>query len=537
MNISSYRSTMAIALVSCLAIACGDDTERPGRETPGQTPDGSTGLDGSEHTQDPDGGHDDEDAGTHDHEDAGDAGGPEDGGNTEDPSTEACPANTEGCACTPVPNGVGQGSCNEGMICVNWGMVLYKRTLSKEGNFATCVKPCTEDSQCASPDIPNRQCSSINVGGLLNDDMARPYEGIKKICTDREVKSGEVCGMSRNIESWTKDSKGEDNASITKRQMVGCEGNGSCTPVFGDLNPDESVCMDFCSEDSECGGDTPKCALQFFSPSTQIVRPKVCAVSDNKTGDHCSNLWGKEKRMFINGCSGASSRCLPMPPEIGFRAGGNGSICADVYRPANPEQGDPEIACPAGTTVDNSLPAVFGDNARAFNNICSNNCTSAPENCKPVDGKERACVDYTVLNTPTNPNNPNQPGRNFTLALCASKTVVEPPLEEVVFDVGADNSLVPKDSRDARCLTADMGYTACPEGTSCVFLEMTQAEVPVGACMKTCDTGKRLDPGTGKTVTSTWTAEPLCAEGLRCYSRKVPHRPEMGYCITSTLTE
>lgn len=519
MNISSYRSTMAIALVSCLAIACGDDTDRPGRETPGQTPDGSTGLDGSEPSQDPDGGHDDEDAGTHDHEDAGDAGGPEDGGNTEEPSTEACPANTEGCACTPVPDRLAQGSCKEGMICVDWGAIggYESKDLSQTGPFATCVKPCTEDSQCESPEMEKRVCSSINLAAHLKDDDAQPFEAIKKICTDRAVKSGEVCGMSRNIQSWTKDRKGTPNTSITQRSMVGCEGNGSCIAMFPDKNPDESFCFDFCADKSECGGDTPECAITWFT-SKQLKRRNICGTSVKAKGDLCLDVW--QGRSYIDGCAGESVHCLPMMPEVLAQIGGAaGGVCADFAREARGTE--PAIPCPEGTVEDSTT----------FTSLCSDNCTRAPDSCQAKDdGTPRTCVDWTFLNSLPEG---GQQGSNYKASVCAVKKVVEPPMQRTVMKLGS-GGLEPDGEADPRCYAVEHGFTACPEGTSCIFWGRAQGGL-FGLCQPTCDTGKRLDPATGNTVTTTLAT--ACPEGLMCYGQKVAHRPDLGLCITSTLTE
>lgn len=524
MNIRSYRRTLAIALVSCLAIACGDDDDynpwadagsHPGpNPTDGGGRDGGDGIDGGGR----DGGDAADGSDGGDSTDGGDGSVDEDGG-----SSEFCPPNDEGCPCVPGETNITQGSCNEGLICVDWGQIrgFDAKDLLKAGPFATCVKPCTEDAQCESEEREGRSCASANLGGALKPEAAAIFEPIKKICADKVVKSGENCGLSRNIDSWTQDQSGKPNTSITRRDIVACQGTASCVPMRSDLNPDESICFDYCSENAHCPSDTPACGVSWFT-GDEFARPKICAVTENKPGDFCSYLWNG--RQFINGCSVPNTECTPMPPErftgVFFTEGGKGGICAYYAKEATATQ--PAVACPPGTVEDSTV----------MKNLCSEGCTSAPDNCEPTaDGDPRVCVDYTAFNTDV---------LDLKASLCAAKAELSPPLEATVLRLNEDQTqfiIPPLDG--LRCYKDDFGFTACPDGTNCVFMGPGPDGKPLGICTVTCESGFRLDPSDPTRTATITSGKPKgpCPKGQMCHPNWLNFRPEMGFCITSTLPE
>lgn len=543
MKNSSYSASLAIALVSCLAIACGDNEPPPQdeRSDASVTDDGgNTGDDRGDASVTDDGGSTGDDGGS-----TGD-----DGGSTE--PTKSCLDNTEGCECVPGSTAIEQGSCNEGLVCVSWNALTETpRTQIKEGTFATCVKPCASDDQCHN-ERGNRHCASINLGAPLGTHASEAMQNISKICTDRLVKTGQICGMSRNIDSWVNDTRNEPAKSMTVRTMIGCEGTATCLPFYPDLNPDEGLCFDFCGNNADCKGleDTPVCGRTYITGSQfdkdKLEKPRICQVKTASVGMSCSDylITDKQYRLDLANCTEDGMECFTLPPYAAFEVGG--AVCQPYQAVRADLPGRLDIQCPAGMTPD----SLNSHEKEVL--MCGDGCDPAPDTC----GADSVCVWWSMYNTP--------PDRDATTGALVEAHLIEhskcmkryPPKFKALIPQALTNEKdkgfwapveIQDEMRKNHCWDTDLGFLSCPAGTACVLMGLPDDENSReywAGCVTPCDTGFRDASTEEKEIAvqtvkdhTTYCNEKLGGENYTCVSQRIPMRPELGFCATSSITK
>jgi hypothetical protein len=113
--------------------------------------------------------------------------GPRDNG-VPDMGVDPCLNGTEGCECTSTlmmnDTMFKQDDCETGLLCIPWDIVAG-RQMDVTGPVHSCVKPCTNDSDCGA----NRFC---NNNGFFNAES-----GAASYCVDRVAEVDEFCGGSR----------------------------------------------------------------------------------------------------------------------------------------------------------------------------------------------------------------------------------------------------------------------------------------------------------------------------------------------------
>lgn len=277
--------------------------------------------------------------------------------------TEPCPTGTEGCGCTsnigPNDTAFLQDNCEAGMVCVPFDLLTGRNDLT--GPVQSCVKTCSTDADCGA----GQTCAETGFGEA---------SGAGSICMDRIAQYDEPCGFSRGLVSRVPDVE-----LMTSGEIVGCAQGTECLiGVFGDIHPDEGLCLAFCQNDGECGGSTPYCNPKVFT-SSSTVTPFIGVCSTGKYGQ--GGLCGSENPAKLGVASRCDSSDAAHPnmacfgtPDVPDGLGACIALCNttdSACRPNGPS-GLAQTCVP--------FPEIF-DPGDDFSGLCSVECDNFPDNC------------------------------------------------------------------------------------------------------------------------------------------------------------
>ncbi len=474
MNLSRMHSLFALTLAGSLAMAgCSGDTTETNNKTNNGTPDSGVVTDTGVVP----------DSGV-----VADAGRPDMG--VPPPPPPPCPPGEEGCACTsnigPDDMAFLQDDCEVDLLCVPFDLISGRQDLT--GPLQSCVKTCTTDAECGS----GQTCATTGYG----DET-----GAASICMDRIAGFDEYCGYSRGLTSRVPDVTLE-----TSGEIVGCQDGYDCfIGVFGDLHPDEGLCVATCEADTECPSDTPYCNPQVFSQTStagETIPIGSCSTGKFTQGSICGSA-DPAKVGNASGCDTSSDTpdntfCVPIG---GLTPDGLG-ICMTIC-----DDGGQFGAC-TGTEPDGSAQTCSGGFFTSGAGVCTSGCTNFPDTCSGDGefGNGRFCMAY-LSDDNMDP-----------VGICMDRR--DPILVGATFD-GSGNAVNQGDN----CFAAggSLAFTQCPNPGHCEIVDFQQG---VGLCVMGCgDTGTAesatyCDSALGLTGTGTCAAAfqmggaPITTQGL-----------------------
>lgn len=457
-----------------------------------------TACSGDEETPDSGGGGGGQDAGMGqpDATEEADGGGfpdvvrPDDGGGRPD-RPDPCPNGTEGCECTSTATAAVvpfiQEDCEADLLCVHWDLISGLSTSGAnpqlEGAVKSCVKPCTQDSECGT----GRSCRSIGF---------TEQSGAGKICVDRVASWDEPCSGSRLATEQIADPMVMQYSD----EIIACEDGLDCQFfLFGDgFNPDEALCMKICDEDAECTHPQLSYCNQRHFASTSTVDPfiGVCTDGAHAFGSICGSADPDKIFRVSSDCDTSEATCGPNADACPF--------CVALPYDANnditpPGQGTCISSCNANNPCFGNrtcVPMVFngGDGA------CSDECSPIPETCDGPgsNGNGQDCLALGL-----------QSGGD--IAFCIDREL--PALNPSVWN-SAGQITDPGD--DCGGDLANYSYFRCPEKSTCL------GTADQGFCVFGCRAGDATY-GTGYCQGILGTMTATCTE------------PQAGFGVCATM--
>jgi len=303
---------------------------------------------------------------------------------------DPCPAGTEGCPC-PAPATAGPDDtmlsndlCDPGLVCAPLGAYYDDLNPANEEPFPlfleeadTCLQECTVDADCGN----GRFCNQNLVGGspfLLG--------GERGFCVDEVNTFEEACSISKELNPIIEIDTDGDQLSDTALQqelpgqLVGCDTGLTCTVnIFNGLNPNEGICLPFCTEDAECtsfAGDGRDQCNFVFADGVGICNDQRIGLGD--IAGRPSTVAGPDALLttFQNGCS---------VPLAGLSLGGT-AICFEPCDTMN--------ACSRSTGPDDAMRCVQPNpNANGF---CSSDCSDRDGINDTLCPLDRTCLPVNI---------------------------------------------------------------------------------------------------------------------------------------------
>lgn len=475
MNLSRMHSIFALSLAGSLAMAgcSGDDTPKTNNNNTNNNTNTDAGL-----------------ADTGVVPDTGVIDTGVDGG-VPPPPPPPCPPGTEGCACTsnigPDDMAFLADDCTEpSNLCVPFDLISGRQDLT--GALQSCVRTCATDADCGG----TQTCATTGYG----DET-----GAASICMDRIAGFDEYCGYSRGLTSRVPDVSLE-----TSGEIVGCQDGYDCfIGVFGDLHPDEGLCVATCEADAECPTDTPYCNPEVFTQtatSGETIPIGSCSTGKFTQGSICGSA-DPAKVGNASGCDTSADTpdntfCVPIG---GLTPDGVG-ICMTIC-----DDGGQFGAC-TGLEPDGSAQTCSGGFFTSGAGVCTSGCSNFPDACSGDGefGNGRFCMSY-LTDDNMDP-----------VGICMDRR--DPILVGATFD-GSGNLLTQGDN----CFGSggSLAFTQCPNPGHCEIIDF---QAGTGVCVMGCgDTGTvesatYCDSALGITGTGTCAAafqvggEPVTDRGL-----------------------
>lgn len=390
------------------------------------------------------------------------------------PPPSPCPIGTEGCGCTstlgPDDMAFKQDNCEAAMLCVPFDLISGRQDLT--GPVQSCVKPCSTTADCGS----GQTCVDTGYGEAT---MAN------RICVDRVAGFDEACGFSRGLTSRV-----PDVTLNTSGEMVGCAEGYSCTiGTFGDLHPDEGLCIAFCEEGDTCPAETPYCSPGVFSrtsTSGEQIPVGACSVGKFTQGSICGSTnpdkFGVTARCDTSEDTPENTFCIPIG---GLTPDGQG-ICMTIC-----DDGADFGPC-QGSEPDGTEQFCSGPFFTSGAGVCTAGCTNYPDRCSGDGefGNGRFCMAYLG----------DDDGN--TVGVCMDRR--DPILRPATFDA-AGNAV----SQGDNCFAAggSTAFTQCPNPGHCEIVDFQQG---IGLCVYGCETATSTGPESCIDVLGTQTA--TCAQ-------------------------
>jgi hypothetical protein len=231
-----------------------------------------------------------------------------------------------------------KGDCQMGLVCDEWtatGAMIQ---------IASCIRPCTMDSDCVAPNT-----------------LCRPLVGHNKACVASEAANGSNCNRSRR------------NAS----PMAGCAIGSAC--IGGTIrDPQGNRIDDQGSCGVECGTGMAACPAPytFCNPVfgvTGTVSSGICSERQRGSGDSCDQIditrqcdSTRDGAMNYNLCVGSVDAlpnqgvCLEFCP-----LGSMPTLCSGVLM-------NPRAVCKNALQDPTNFPGI---------GVCSDECSRFPNDC------------------------------------------------------------------------------------------------------------------------------------------------------------
>lgn len=426
--------------------------------------------------------------------DAGEA----DGGGFPDASTPPppCPPGTEGCACTsnlgPNDTMFLQDDCEADLLCVPFDLISGRQDLT--GPVQSCVKPCSTDADCGS----GQTCAPSGYG---------EETGVGSICMDRIAGFDEFCGYSRGLTSRVPDVTLE-----TSGEIVGCEAGYECfIGTFGDIHPDEGLCLATCEANEDCPASTPYCNPGVFtgtSSTGEQISIGNCSTGKFTAGSICGS-GDPDKVGFSSGCDNSADTpdntfCVPIG---GLTPDGYG-ICMTIC-----DNGAQYGPC-TGSEPDGTPQFCSGGFFTSGAGVCTSGCTNYPDACSGDGefGNGRFCMSY-LADDEMNP-----------VGICMDRR--DPILVPSTFDADANPV-----SQGDNCFGqgGSLAFTQCPNPGHCEIIDFQQG---VGLCVFGCgETGTATSAAYCDTALGT-TGTATCAQAFTAGGQPVT---DQGLCGDSAL--
>lgn len=402
-----------------------------------------------------------------------------------------CPPGTEGCACNstlgPDDTAFLADDCTEANnVCVPFDLISGAQDLT--GAVQSCVRTCSTDADCGS----GQTCAPTGYG---------EETGAASICMDRIAGFDEFCGYSRGLTS-----RKPDVTLETSGEIVGCSAGFDCfIGVFGDLHPDEGLCIATCEADAECPAETPYCNPEVFvrtSSSGEQLPVGSCATGKYGQGSICGSD-NPAKAGFASGCDTSASTpdntfCVPIG---GLTPDGFG-ICMTIC-----DDGAQYGPC-TGVEPNGTAQTCSGGFFTSGAGVCKSDCTNYPDECSGDGeyGNGRFCM--ALLSD----------DQDVPVGICMDRR--DPILVATTFD--ADGNIA---QQGDNCFGTggSLAFTQCPNPGHCEIVDFQQG---IGLCVFGCgETGTATsaaycDSALGTTGTATCAqvfqagGQPVTTQGL-----------------------
>lgn len=409
-----------------------------------------------------------------------DSGMPDTGMRDDAGTVDPCPDGEEGCECSSTlqPDGTAflQDDCDSGLLCIPWDIVTGRQD-DVIGPVHSCVQPCTADADCGS----GRFCRNMGF---------TPESGAEMFCVDEEAEVDQFCGGSRLSVSKLPGDMGMVPYQ-TAGTIVGCPTGTDCTiGVFGDVHPDEGICLNLCTEQADCGGDYPNCNL-IFQSQTSTEASGVCSGEIRGIGAAC----GAGRGVFDADKVGLTERCDASVEGMGC-FGVDGLFPSGVGFCAQPC--DNATPCTESEAGIGNYTCTAAPGAMMGEGFCTIDCSNFPENCEGQGTYDAGRMCYEGLAFVP------QMGDPIPLPFCMDR--LSPALDITVLTPDA----MAIASQGGNCEDpADMlSFMKCPEGTFCEIVMQNQLGVCLAGCVRSSTTPAGMQGGCEILGTQTATCAP-----------------------------